>query len=493
MVGLPTPSQYPAGEWNALWYSFIGRLENSTDVEGLWFPTNAPREIPFNCQYKEITSLRISTPDFGENGLGFHVCQLQGLGNWMYFPDNKNKTRAALQPTESAGSLRSRLYPYNVTDLLPARGPAFLVIASNLTLNQNGTGHEAFTKLSFEFQPAFLNYSVTEDVFFSLCFTSWESTITHVEMSTSTPLEEPSTEVKDGWFDLNAVLHQYGVGNIPTSRAILSLEEPHYNMSIGYPIQQPLTDRSICGWDFDTTSSRAWGYGVIWENQHSNQIKLMPYDPQVSQPDFVTNFTTWPPSLGNITTLFYYNPIGPNDEYARSAPEGTRLPDPSYQAFFTNAMNKTNNSPALSLSALLTSVSSSAYYEQFPILTKNATGEFALFMSASYPQSYAGLAAVISMMIGHWLTCFYVLYLFLSTTNFSRLGNAWANVAQVYGEATKDIIEDGTVTSDREVKQILMRDDKERRRVIIKNVSGSRERVEAVFHTSDYRPIKQPT
>lgn len=57
------------------------------------------------------------------------------------------------------------------------------------------------------------------------------------------------------------------------------------------------------------------------------------------------------------------------------------------------------------------------------------TGEFALFVSVSYLQSYTGLAAVISMMIGHWLTCFYVLSLFLSTTSFSRLGNAWANAA----------------------------------------------------------------
>ncbi|KAI0415297.1 hypothetical protein F5X98DRAFT_376893 [Xylaria grammica] len=390
----------------------------------------------------------------------------------IQFPDDINEGRAVLQATESAGSLRSRLYPYNVTDSLPARGPAFLLIASNLTLNQNQTSHEAFTKVSFHVDT--LDKHV-QDVFFSLCFTSWESAITYVEMATSSPLEEPSVEVKHGLLDLNAVLHHYGVGNPSASRAILNLKEPHRNMSIGYPIQQPATDRFLSRWDFDTLTQ---GNGFIMEHQLSDQIKLVPSD-DISES--LPVFSSWQESMGNITVLFSYNGVGSNDRTAGLTPESTRHPDPSYQTFFTGAMNKTNNSPALSLSALLTFISSSAYYEQFPILTKKGTGEVTLFVSVSYPQSNMGLAAVISMMIGHLVVCFYVLYLFLSTSNFSRVGNAWANVAQVHGSATRDIIRNGTFASDREVEELFKREGQGRRRIIIKNVGGSKERVEALL------------
>ncbi|KAI1735600.1 hypothetical protein F4680DRAFT_469950 [Xylaria scruposa] len=470
-----TPAHYDAHP-NPSWYSFIGRLENSTDVEGLWFPANASKEIPFSCQHKTLFR---PAP---ENGLGFGICQLQGLDTVIQYPDDKNEGQAVLQATESAGSLRSRLYPYKVTDSLPARGPAFLVIAS--TLNQNQTSHEAFTKLGVQFNSSLIVHNKTvEDLYFSLCYTSWESSIAHVEMATPSPLEEPSIKVKDGSLDINAVLHHYGVGNLSVPRAILSLKEPQYNRSVGYPIQQPATDRFISRWDFDTLSR---GAGYIIDQQPSNQIKLVP---NVEQDEYLQFFDSWPASAGNITTLFHYAAVGSNDETAKLTPESTRHPDPSYQAFFTTAMNKTNNSPALSLSALLTFISSSAYYEQFPVLDKKATGEVALFVNVSYPQSNKGLIAVISLVVGHWIVCFLVLYLFLSTSNFSRLGNSWANVAQVYGSATKDIIKNGTFASDGEVKELLRREGQGRRRVIIKNGGEDGERFEAVLTTETRRPV----
>ncbi|KAI0554152.1 hypothetical protein F4679DRAFT_527341 [Xylaria curta] len=152
-------------------------------------------------------------------------------------------------------------------------------------------------------------------------------------------------------------------------------------------------------------------------------------------------------------------------------------------------MNKTKNSPALSLSALLTFISSSAYYEQFPILDKKTTGEVTLFVNVSYPQSNKGLMAVISLVVGHWIICFYVLYLFLSTSNFSRLGNAWANVAQIYSSVTKDIIKNGTFASDREVKELIRREGQGRRRITIKNGGEDGERFEAVLTTETRRPV----
>ncbi|KAI1173270.1 hypothetical protein F4777DRAFT_558278 [Nemania sp. FL0916] len=475
------PSQYTGDVPSLYWYSFNGTLENSTEVEGLWFPTNASRKIPFNCQFEYGRHAR-GDPSRRENAIGFYICQLQGLDKLIHFPDGKNEGGAVLQATESAGSLRSRLYPYDVTDSFPARGPAFLVIASNITLNQNQTSHEAFTKLSFQFDPPVQGLqTAVHDVFFSLCYTSWGSMTTYVEMATSSPLEEPSVEVRDGDLDLDTILHHYGVGTSSAPRAILNLKEPHYNMSIEYPIQQPTTERFISGLDFNTLDVDE---GLLLEHRISDQVKPVTID-DYKWEENIRTYTSWPASVGNITVLFQYRGVGPNDEMAGEAPAGTRFPDPSYQEFFAKAMNNTNDSPALSLSALLTFVSSSAYYDQFPIYTRGATGEFTLFMEVSYPQSKKGLIAVISMMIAHWLICFYVLYLFLSTTKFSRLGNAWANVAQISGSETKDILEEVTLASDREVAKRLMCDSEGRRRIVIKTktVSEVKERVEAVLTT----------
>ncbi|KAJ2987294.1 hypothetical protein NUW58_g4586 [Xylaria curta] len=479
-----TPALYNGVPKNPLWYTFIGHVTNSTNVEGLWFPTNASRIIPFGCQYKEITSILLQRNDTGafEGGLGFHICQIQGVDTMIQFPHNKNKDWAILQPTESAGSLRSGLYPYTVEDSFPARGPAFLVIASNFTLNQSHSTHEAFTKVTFEFDPGSniiaTNRTAVEDVFFSLCFTSWESSTNYVEMSTSSPLQEPSIEVLDGQFNLDSILHHYGIGELSTPRAVLSLKKPYYDRSIAYPIQQPATDRLIAEWDFDTL---AWQVGFIIDHQPSNHVTIVSNPISDQQFKYLDLFDAWRPSTGNTTALFHYQAIGSNDESAKKTPDSTRHPDPSYQAFFTHAMNKTNNSPALSLSALLTFISSSAYYEQFSILKKNATGEVTLFENVSYPQSINGLAVVTSLVLGHWIICAYILYLFLSISNLSRLGNAWSNVAQVCGTVTRDVIQNGTLASDDEIEKLLSNEGKGQRCIIMSKAGRATERCEAIF------------
>ncbi|RYC62905.1 hypothetical protein CHU98_g3304 [Xylaria longipes] len=408
----------------------------------------------------------------------------------IQFPQSEQKERAILQATQSTGSLRSALFPYTVNDSLPARGPAFLVIASNWTLNQNQTEHEAFTNVDLQFIPnstSFGHLSAVEKVFFSLCFTSWDSSVAHVEMSTPLPLEEPSIEVSEGQLNLDSVLRHYGIGYPSTPRAVLSMKEPRYNSSIGYTIQQPATDRLIAEWDFDTTT---WGLGYVIDQQPSEQVQIVPdpsYDQQFRP---VGTFESWRPSLGNITALFHYQAIGTNDVAAKSTPDSTKHPDPSYQVFFTSAMNKTNNSPALSLSALLTFISSSAYYEQFSFLDRKAAGEVTPFVKIPHPQSRTGLSVVIFLLLGHSTTCVYISYLFISNSKLTRLGNAWSNIAQVYGEATKNIIQNGTHASDKDIEKLLSSAGKARKRVIVSKGDENSDRCEAVFATDTKQPEK---
>ncbi|KAI0404284.1 hypothetical protein F4802DRAFT_567501 [Xylaria palmicola] len=479
-----TPAVYEGGYQNPLWYTLVGRLTNSTDVEGLWFPESTAREIPFACQYKEVMSALQASPEqmYGrEKGLGFHICQIQGVNTMMQFPQGEQNEQAILQTTQSAGSLRSTLFPYTVNDPVPARGPAFLVMASNLTLNQNQSEHEAFTKVDMLFTPNSTFRGLppaVEEVYFSVCYTSWDSSMAHVEMSTPSPLLEPSIEVSEGQLNVDSVLGHYGIGHPSTPRAVLSLKRPRYNSSIGYPIQQPATDRLIAEWDFESTT---WGNGYIIDQQPPERIQIVP-DPSSDQRFRPLDvFNSWRPSRGNITALFHYQAIGTSDGGAQITPDSTRHPDQSYQVFFTHAMNKTNNSPASSLSALLTFISSSAYYEQFSYLDRKEAAEVTPFVNIPHPQSRTGLSVVIFLVLGHLTTCVCITYLFISNSKLTRLGNAWSTVAQVYGEATKGIIQNGTLTSDRDIEKLLSSAGKARKRVVVSKGGDNGGRVEAVF------------
>ncbi|KAI1396888.1 hypothetical protein F4819DRAFT_503985 [Hypoxylon fuscum] len=131
------------------------------------------------------------------------------------------------------------------------------------------------------------------------------------------------------------------------------------------------------------------------------------------------------------------------------------IPDRVTAKFFTEAMRISDNSPASSLSALLTLLSSLAYYDQLPFLQKSGTADVISFVTTSYPQSWRGLATVIALLVAHSLICVVVLALFVTQTELTRLGNVWSCVSQVYGTETRDLIWDGTLSSDTKIQTLL--------------------------------------
>ncbi|OTA99271.1 hypothetical protein M426DRAFT_257240 [Hypoxylon sp. CI-4A] len=377
-------------------------------------------------------------------------------------------------PTEGAGSLRGKLYPFTVSDQFPSRGPAFLVMTSNWTLSQ--PEYKTFTKLQVPLEGvgtanvlgdasgavpyatvsnSFHSYKnssdagscappSTADVLFSICYTSWESNNAHVEMGTQTQLnEEPHIKLQtdlssSSSVDLSSILAHYSL-NSSLARATLNLSNPIYNSSLAYATQQPGTGQNIA-------------YLPIFF------------------------------FLGSVSRKPDSHSIQPPDSYVGPSLEDIGVPNPILQKFFLDSMNISNNSLASSLSALLTLVSSTSYYEQLPLFTKTGTAEIVTFETVSYPQSWRGFATVACLLGAHLVTCTVILCTFLTRTRYTRLGSSWASVAQIFGAGTEVLLRDSTLASDAEVEKLLAEKQRAQELVrisLVENESG--QRYEPVF------------
>ncbi|KAI1211845.1 uncharacterized protein F4807DRAFT_458051 [Annulohypoxylon truncatum] len=474
------------------WYTITGNVSNSTEIDDLWFPRDVSKEIPFTCQHRVLSqwypSLDESTT--AQRNIGFEICPIQSNYHYVKLPNELDPGTVVVQKTEAAGSLRSQLYNYTVTDQAPSRGPAFLVIASNWTLSQ--PEYEPFTKLRVKMDNSSNHNSpFTEDVLFSLCYTSWESAASYIEMDTPSPLkEEASIEYRTDkhtydFVDVSSILAHYGLGPSSSSTATLSLSKPKYNSSLAYPFQQFCLEKMVTNPDFNPLLQ---GWGVILDKNRADNISSNDYYQGLSADLIVPGdyskffeaplFRTWAPVLGNETIGLYNARNLPSE----LVPDITKLPDPIIQKFFIDAMNVTGNSPASSLSGLLTLLSSMAYYELIPLFRKNGTADVTLFEVVTYPQSWRGLTAVVSLLAAHLLVCAVILYTFLTRTRLTRLGSSWSSVAQIYSAGTQTLVRDGTLASDDEVQEHLAEKGRARRLVRVSLVAdGENDRCEPVF------------
>ncbi|KAI1417388.1 hypothetical protein F5Y13DRAFT_152690 [Hypoxylon sp. FL1857] len=304
-------------------------------------------------------------------------------------------------------------------------------------------------------------------------------------MSTQSKLkEEPTIEYRTDihtydFIDLGSVLAHYGLGPSSPSRAILNLTKPKYNSSLAYPLQQFCPDKMLTGPNF---SPHLYGGGFIVDEEKENVTARKDFGSwvfedrswkDVAQQALKQTFRAWGPITGNNTIGLYKGRSLPNE----LVPDDAGLPDMVLQKFFIDAMKASGNSPASSLSALLTLMSSVAYYELLPVFTEKGTAQVVTFEEVSYPQSWHGLVAVISLLGAHLLTCAVIIYIFLTRTRFTRLGNSWASVAQIYGAGTEDIMRNNTLVSDAEVEKLLLEKGQARQTVkvsLVANEFGSR-------------------
>ncbi|KAI1322491.1 hypothetical protein F5Y16DRAFT_40289 [Xylariaceae sp. FL0255] len=148
------------------------------------------------------------------------------------------------------------------------------------------------------------------------------------------------------------------------------------------------------------------------------------------------------------------------------------IPDRIVTAFFNQAWIASNQSPATSLSALLTLLTSMMYYDQYPTLTKRGTAEVTTLATASYPQAWGGFIAVSVLLFAHLGTCFAILYLLITQTRATRLGNVWSSIAQIISSGTEEIISEAVFASDTEIKMMVRKQDSYPKHVRLRVVKG---------------------
>ncbi|KAI0380680.1 hypothetical protein F5Y04DRAFT_289367 [Hypomontagnella monticulosa] len=423
-----------------------GTISNSTAIDDLWFPDaryGTNRSIPFSCQY--------IMPRFIGNDLmnSYHICQIQGGSMSHTFHDKHEQDVEISLRSETAGSLRSRLFNQSTRDQTPSHSPAYLIISSNWTMPkaENGAFQSVTVPVSFPAGAA-TNFSTQYspsniDARLTLCYTSWGSSNTYVELNTLKRFEEPSlvyNTSKSGVssISLNPIITHYGVDSESADRAVITMGSPIPDSSLGYPVQQPSLTSMIGRMD-NNSFTQFISTVLMWNHRNNSfDMNYTAYDWTAFEPGFTAFFSGLISDL-SLDTSWDYNII----------------PDPVVTEFFMEAMRVSNNSPATSLSALLTLLSSDAYYDQLPLLGKPGTAEIVEFTATSYPQVWWGLSTVIILLVAHFLTCVIILALFLTKTQFTRLGNVWSVIAQVYSHETEHLIRDGTLSSDKEIQKIM--------------------------------------
>ncbi|KAM5350185.1 hypothetical protein ACJ41O_006690 [Fusarium nematophilum] len=98
-------------------------------------------------------------------------------------------------------------------------------------------------------------------------------------------------------------------------------------------------------------------------------------------------------------------------------------------AIFQDILSTTGN-PALALQAHYTTLFQVAYYDFLPEFDVAMDSSVVFFVPALMPQRWAGFAAVVAVVGVHFVCVVVSLFLFVSATEYSLLGNAWQVVAQ---------------------------------------------------------------
>jgi hypothetical protein len=128
------------------------------------------------------------------------------------------------------------------------------------------------------------------------------------------------------------------------------------------------------------------------------------------------------------------------------------LADLSLTTLFNEAFD-TTGSIAFAMSCLVTTLSSMAYYDQFPQLQKTANVTQVFSANFLFPHSKAGFVGIATALVGHMVIMYATSMLFVGKTKFTMLGNNWQAVAQLLGNETREVLQESSVLTDRDVRR----------------------------------------
>lgn len=465
-----------------------GNATGTLDAEGLWFPPNISRTVPFNCSFLlDFELLPGMTPNRRVS-----ICQHQPVDNFqtrMLLRDDNDPAKRIRMGTEAAGSLRSRLQNLTADDVLPAQSPAYLLVSNGDTVPRDQ--RKGWATLSLTPQVNNLDPNATrkapsepQEILVSLCYTSWRGNAGRAELRTGKKMREPKPRTRpEGRAGLlfDEVLSQLYAGpdsdEIPEFARPASGPQPSAdkakpgrrprpgvmamgnfsvaaNADLAYPLQQSTFVQLIASVggesliDFTTNGFSQ----VIHEDAPGANLSI-------SAPNLGTTFYDWAPYYA-----FYAGVV--QDHYiAQDMPGQDYLiwTDPSINDFLVQAVTAYGGSGAWTLSAALTLLSQTAYYDHFQMFdrsTKSLNAETDAahatnFVNVEAPQSWAGLLTVSGLLVVELAIAAAITALFLARTRYSRLGNAWQAVAQVSGPDTEEVLRHGTLATDSEIEKWL--------------------------------------
>ncbi|KAI0188126.1 hypothetical protein EV127DRAFT_133921 [Xylaria flabelliformis] len=141
------------------------------------------------------------------------------------------------------------------------------------------------------------------------------------------------------------------------------------------------------------------------------------------------------------------------DSFLNAAPESrTRVTlHPILSSIVNDVFEATDENPAITWQALLTTVLSSAYYDWLPAFSRNDTMTITTVVERSQPQKYTGYAVIMATVALQIIISAVVLALFWKLTRFSLLDSAWLAVSQILSAETLPLLLDSTMTKDGDI------------------------------------------
>ncbi|KAL8833167.1 MAG: hypothetical protein Q9170_004448 [Blastenia crenularia] len=148
-------------------------------------------------------------------------------------------------------------------------------------------------------------------------------------------------------------------------------------------------------------------------------------------------------------------------------------PDPSVTALFQQIL-QANGNIAFALQSTLTIFTGINYYDQLQRFNGPNKIQTTPFIIVNRPQAYRGLIAVTSVIGIHILLMSVILYLFLSRSVLSTVGNAWQTLAQIMRGDALELVKVAALATDSTVEETVNQERWENRLVGVRLDGGPR-------------------
>ncbi|KAI4187076.1 MAG: hypothetical protein L6R41_003060 [Letrouitia leprolyta] len=166
-------------------------------------------------------------------------------------------------------------------------------------------------------------------------------------------------------------------------------------------------------------------------------------------------------------------------------------PEPMHKWLFQDIMQNGGTS-AFAVQSLITLFSGMTYYDQVGQFNKEGFVSRADFVIANVPGRHRGFIAVLVFVIVQLVLAAVVLIIYLASTKWSQLGNAWLNFSQAVTEQTERYLGPAAVSTEEEMEKVMKDEGVLKKRVQLQRIHKEGGRVAAVMVNEEGGPSDQP-